>query len=80
MDEHAAGWVNNAALFRDVALHTASAAEVMELMGANLGPDRTPDGRTAPARPAAPRGALIRNSGKRERGVTAASFVRCLFR
>jgi NAD(P)-dependent dehydrogenase (short-subunit alcohol dehydrogenase family) len=33
-----AGWVNNAALFRDAALHTAGPAQVMELIGANLGP------------------------------------------
>jgi NAD(P)-dependent dehydrogenase (short-subunit alcohol dehydrogenase family) len=32
------GWVNNAALFRDAALHTASPAQVMELIEANLGP------------------------------------------
>ncbi len=32
------GWVNNAALFRDAALHTASPAEIMDLIGANLAP------------------------------------------
>jgi NAD(P)-dependent dehydrogenase (short-subunit alcohol dehydrogenase family) len=32
------GWVNNAALFRDAALHTASSAEIMDLIGANLAP------------------------------------------
>ena len=33
-----AGWVNNAALFRDAALHTAPPAQVMELIAANLAP------------------------------------------
>jgi NAD(P)-dependent dehydrogenase (short-subunit alcohol dehydrogenase family) len=33
-----AGWVNNAALFRDSALHTAAPTAVMDLIGANLGP------------------------------------------
>jgi NAD(P)-dependent dehydrogenase (short-subunit alcohol dehydrogenase family) len=33
-----AGWVNNAALFRDAALHAARPAQVMELIAANLGP------------------------------------------
>jgi len=33
-----AGWVNNAALFRDAALHTAAPAAVMDLIGANLAP------------------------------------------
>jgi NAD(P)-dependent dehydrogenase (short-subunit alcohol dehydrogenase family) len=33
-----AGWVNNAALFRDAALHTASPAQVMELIAANVAP------------------------------------------
>ncbi len=32
------GWVNNAALFRDAALHTAAPAEIMDLISANLGP------------------------------------------
>ena len=32
------GWVNNAALFRDAALHAAAPAEVMDLIGANLAP------------------------------------------
>jgi NAD(P)-dependent dehydrogenase (short-subunit alcohol dehydrogenase family) len=32
------GWVNNAALFRDAALHTASPAQVMELIAANVAP------------------------------------------
>jgi NAD(P)-dependent dehydrogenase (short-subunit alcohol dehydrogenase family) len=32
------GWVNNAARFRDAALHTASPAQVMELIGANVAP------------------------------------------
>jgi NAD(P)-dependent dehydrogenase (short-subunit alcohol dehydrogenase family) len=32
-----AGWVNNAAVFRDAFLHTAPAAEVLELMRVNLG-------------------------------------------
>ena len=31
------GWVNNAAVFRDAALHTTSAAELVELIGLNLG-------------------------------------------
>jgi NAD(P)-dependent dehydrogenase (short-subunit alcohol dehydrogenase family) len=33
-----AGWVNNAALFRDAALHTARPAQLMELIAANLAP------------------------------------------
>jgi NAD(P)-dependent dehydrogenase (short-subunit alcohol dehydrogenase family) len=33
-----AGWVNNAAVFRDAALHTAPAAEVFELIARNLRP------------------------------------------
>jgi len=33
-----AGWVNNAAVFRDASLHTASAAEVLDLVHANLAP------------------------------------------
>ncbi len=33
-----AGWVNNAALFRDAALHTTGPAEIMDLIGANLAP------------------------------------------
>jgi NAD(P)-dependent dehydrogenase (short-subunit alcohol dehydrogenase family) len=33
-----AGWVNNAALFRDAALHTAAPAELMDLIAANLAP------------------------------------------
>jgi NAD(P)-dependent dehydrogenase (short-subunit alcohol dehydrogenase family) len=32
------GWVNNAALFRDAALDTASPAEIMDLIGINLAP------------------------------------------
>jgi NAD(P)-dependent dehydrogenase (short-subunit alcohol dehydrogenase family) len=32
------GWVNNAALFRDAALHTARPDQVMELIAANLAP------------------------------------------
>jgi NAD(P)-dependent dehydrogenase (short-subunit alcohol dehydrogenase family) len=32
------GWVNNAALFRDAALHTARPARVTELIAANLAP------------------------------------------
>ena len=32
------GWVNNAALFRDAALHTAAPAELMDLISANLAP------------------------------------------
>ncbi|MBY8875146.1 SDR family oxidoreductase [Micromonospora sp. PLK6-60] len=32
------GWVNNAAVFRDAAVHTASAAEVFDLIAANLRP------------------------------------------
>ncbi|MGW5582252.1 SDR family NAD(P)-dependent oxidoreductase [Micromonospora chokoriensis] len=39
--EHAAplsGWVNNAAVFRDAALHTASADTVLDLIGLNLRP------------------------------------------
>jgi NAD(P)-dependent dehydrogenase (short-subunit alcohol dehydrogenase family) len=31
------GWVNNAAVFRDAALHDTPVAEVMELIGTNLG-------------------------------------------
>ncbi|TDD80714.1 SDR family NAD(P)-dependent oxidoreductase [Actinomadura rubrisoli] len=31
-----AGWVNNAAVFRDASLHSASAREVLDLIGANL--------------------------------------------
>ncbi len=33
-----AGWVNNAAIFRDLSLHSAPAAEVLELIARNLGP------------------------------------------
>lgn len=33
-----AGWVNNAAVFRDVSLHSAPAAEVLELVTLNLSP------------------------------------------
>jgi hypothetical protein len=33
-----AGWVNNAALFRDAALHTAEPAVIMDLISANLAP------------------------------------------
>jgi NAD(P)-dependent dehydrogenase (short-subunit alcohol dehydrogenase family) len=36
-----AGWVNNAALFRDAALHTAPPTQVMELIAANLAPVAT---------------------------------------
>ncbi|MFE9206210.1 SDR family NAD(P)-dependent oxidoreductase [Micromonospora sp. NPDC007230] len=36
--EPLAGWVNNAAVFRDAALHTARAAEVFELIARNLRP------------------------------------------
>jgi NAD(P)-dependent dehydrogenase (short-subunit alcohol dehydrogenase family) len=32
-----AGWVNNAAIFRDAALHDTPAAEVLQLVAANLG-------------------------------------------
>lgn len=32
------GWVNNAAVFRDAALHTAPAREVLDLIGLNLAP------------------------------------------
>ncbi|MGC4770375.1 SDR family NAD(P)-dependent oxidoreductase [Micromonospora sp. DT44] len=32
------GWVNNAAIFRDAALHTASADTVLDLIGRNLRP------------------------------------------
>ena len=32
-----AGWVNNAAIFRDAALHTTPAADVLALIAANLG-------------------------------------------
>jgi NAD(P)-dependent dehydrogenase (short-subunit alcohol dehydrogenase family) len=32
-----AGWVNNAAIFRDAALHDTPAADVLELIGLNLG-------------------------------------------
>lgn len=31
------GWVNNAAVFRDASVHDASAAEVLEIIDANLG-------------------------------------------
>jgi NAD(P)-dependent dehydrogenase (short-subunit alcohol dehydrogenase family) len=33
-----AGWVNNAAVFRDASLHTAPVGEVLELIGLNLHP------------------------------------------
>jgi NAD(P)-dependent dehydrogenase (short-subunit alcohol dehydrogenase family) len=33
-----AGWVNNAAVFRDASLHTASTREVLDLVEANLAP------------------------------------------
>lgn len=33
-----AGWVNNAALFRDAAIHASSASEVLELIALNLNP------------------------------------------
>lgn len=33
-----AGWVNNAALFRDASLHTASTREVLDLIATNLDP------------------------------------------
>ncbi|MEV4759224.1 SDR family oxidoreductase [Micromonospora sp. NPDC049559] len=33
-----AGWVNNAAVFRDAWLHSAPAGEVLNLVGLNLGP------------------------------------------
>jgi len=33
-----AGWVNNAALFRDAALDSGAPAEIMDLIGANLAP------------------------------------------
>ncbi len=33
-----AGWVNNAALFRDASIHAASAQEVLELIALNLNP------------------------------------------
>ncbi|MEH0844382.1 SDR family oxidoreductase [Micromonospora sp. CPCC 205711] len=33
-----AGWVNNAAVFRDASVHTAPAAEVLALIGLNLAP------------------------------------------
>jgi NAD(P)-dependent dehydrogenase (short-subunit alcohol dehydrogenase family) len=33
-----AGWVNNAAVFRDAALHSASPATVVDLIGRNLNP------------------------------------------
>ncbi|GGK62380.1 short-chain dehydrogenase/reductase [Sphaerisporangium melleum] len=33
-----AGWVNNAAVFRDAALHAAPAREVLDLIGLNLAP------------------------------------------
>jgi len=36
-----AGWVNNAAVFRDLPLHAAPAAEVLRLIAANLGPALT---------------------------------------
>ncbi|MFI7665813.1 SDR family NAD(P)-dependent oxidoreductase [Nocardia sp. NPDC049526] len=32
------GWVNNAAIFRDAAVHTAPAPQVLELINANLAP------------------------------------------
>ncbi len=32
------GWVNNAAVFRDAALHDAEPAQVMDLINANLAP------------------------------------------
>jgi NAD(P)-dependent dehydrogenase (short-subunit alcohol dehydrogenase family) len=32
------GWVNNAAVFRDASLHSTSAAEMLELIDANLAP------------------------------------------
>jgi NAD(P)-dependent dehydrogenase (short-subunit alcohol dehydrogenase family) len=32
------GWVNNAALFRDASVHTASAREILDLVQANLAP------------------------------------------
>ncbi|CCH90611.1 Putative short-chain dehydrogenase/reductase SDR [Modestobacter italicus] len=32
------GWVNNAAVFRDAALHTSSAAQVLDLITGNLAP------------------------------------------
>jgi NAD(P)-dependent dehydrogenase (short-subunit alcohol dehydrogenase family) len=33
-----AGWVNNAAVFRDASLHSASSDEVLDLIGLNLAP------------------------------------------
>jgi len=39
-----AGWVNNAAVFRDAALHDAPAARVLELIALNLGPAVTGSG------------------------------------
>ena len=33
-----AGWVNNAAMFRDASIHTAPAREVLDLIGLNLAP------------------------------------------
>ncbi|MFC4562258.1 SDR family NAD(P)-dependent oxidoreductase [Nocardiopsis mangrovi] len=33
-----AGWVNNAAVFRDASVHSSSAREVLELIGLNLAP------------------------------------------
>lgn len=33
-----AGWVNNAAVFRDASLHAAPAGEVLEIIGLNLNP------------------------------------------
>jgi NAD(P)-dependent dehydrogenase (short-subunit alcohol dehydrogenase family) len=33
-----AGWVNNAAVFRDASVHTATAREVLDLIGLNLAP------------------------------------------
>jgi NAD(P)-dependent dehydrogenase (short-subunit alcohol dehydrogenase family) len=33
-----AGWVNNAAVFRDASVHTASTREVLDLIGLNLNP------------------------------------------
>lgn len=35
---HLRGWVNNAAVFRDIDLHTAGAQGVIELIGVNLNP------------------------------------------
>ncbi|NUR73973.1 MAG: SDR family oxidoreductase [Hamadaea sp.] len=36
-----AGWVNNAAVFRDAAVHDTPPAQVLELIAANLGPTLT---------------------------------------